>query len=109
MLGVGFPGVALRCRFIAAISALIVVEQIIEKTDGVPLFVEELTRAVLEQPQSQGLGDPLGGHPNLPVPATLHVLEGAGVKLLSLEEIKAALALDRPENLQRVIAAQEKG
>jgi predicted ATPase len=52
-----------------------VVEQIVAKTDGVPLFVEELTKMVLEsgllQEQDEGyaLTGPL--HP-LAIPATLH-------------------------------------
>ncbi len=39
-----------------------VLEQIIEKTDGVPLFVEELTKTILESGQMTGAG----------IPATLH-------------------------------------
>ena len=36
-----------------------VLEQILAKTDGVPLFVEELTRTVLEFGPAQGRGRPL--------------------------------------------------
>jgi class 3 adenylate cyclase len=52
-----------------------VVQQIVAKTDGVPLFVEELTKTVLESgvlretPESYELTDPL---PPLAIPATLH-------------------------------------
>src|SRR5262249_14665278 len=52
-----------------------VVEQIVAKTDGVPLFVEELTKMVLEsgllreQAQHYELTGPL---PPLAIPATLH-------------------------------------
>jgi TOMM system kinase/cyclase fusion protein len=52
-----------------------VVEQIVAKTDGVPLFVEELTKMVLEsgllqeQEERYALTDPL---PPLAIPATLH-------------------------------------
>ena len=49
-----------------------IVEEIAERTDGVPLFVEELTKAVLESgaPSPAALsGVP---HPALSVPATLH-------------------------------------
>jgi class 3 adenylate cyclase/predicted ATPase len=51
-----------------------VVEQIIAKTDGIPLFVEELTKAVLEsgllveEGEGYGLAGPL---PPLAIPATL--------------------------------------
>ena len=40
-----------------------VVQQIVVKTDGVPLFVEELTKSVLES------GSPSGRHPRLAPPA----------------------------------------
>lgn len=46
-----------------------VMRQIIGKTDGVPLYVEELTRAVLTSEQG---GDQSGELPPLTVPATLH-------------------------------------
>ncbi|HEX5507733.1 MAG TPA: adenylate/guanylate cyclase domain-containing protein [Pseudolabrys sp.] len=52
-----------------------VLTQILARTDGVPLFVEELTRAVLESGQLQErsggyvLGHPL---PSLAIPMTLH-------------------------------------
>jgi predicted ATPase len=47
-----------------------VVEEIVERTDGVPLFVEELTKAVLERGAAATLSAiPLS---SLSVPATLH-------------------------------------
>ena len=52
-----------------------VVEQVVPKTDGVPLFVEELTKMVLEsgllqeQAERYALAGPL---PPLAIPATLH-------------------------------------
>src|SRR5712691_640167 len=52
-----------------------IVEQVVAKTDGVPLFVEELTKMVLEsgllqeQPERYELIGPL---PPLAIPATLH-------------------------------------
>jgi DNA-binding response OmpR family regulator/class 3 adenylate cyclase/predicted ATPase len=48
--------------------------QIISKTDGVPLFVEELTKAVLESGEFQGAGNQLiavGSVPPLAIPTTL--------------------------------------
>jgi class 3 adenylate cyclase/predicted ATPase len=50
-------------------------EQILSKTDGVPLFVEELTKTVLELREIQEAGDRyvvVGGLPALAIPATLH-------------------------------------
>jgi class 3 adenylate cyclase/tetratricopeptide (TPR) repeat protein len=52
-----------------------VVEQVVAKTDGVPLFVEELTKMVLEsgllqeRPERYALTGPL---PSLAIPTTLH-------------------------------------
>jgi DNA-binding response OmpR family regulator/class 3 adenylate cyclase/predicted ATPase len=49
--------------------------QIISKTDGVPLFVEELTKSVLESGLLQEAGDRLitvGPLPPLAIPTTLH-------------------------------------
>jgi class 3 adenylate cyclase len=52
-----------------------VVTEIVERTDGVPLFVEELTRAVLERAgQDNRVSAVLAASPlpNLAIPATLH-------------------------------------
>ena len=46
--------------------------KVVERTDGVPLFVEELTKAALESgTQSAGALSSVP-HPGLSVPATLH-------------------------------------
>ncbi|MEY9128494.1 adenylate/guanylate cyclase domain-containing protein [Bradyrhizobium yuanmingense] len=50
-----------------------IVNEIAERTDGVPLFVEELTKAVLEtSPQSIARAISFAPLPGLAVPATLH-------------------------------------
>jgi predicted ATPase len=52
-----------------------VVEQIVAKTDGVPLFVEELTKTVLESGLLEDAGDSYvlsGPLPPLAIPSTLH-------------------------------------
>jgi predicted ATPase len=52
-----------------------VVEQIVAKTDGVPLFVEELTKMVLESgllQEREEHYDLTGSLPPLAIPATLH-------------------------------------
>jgi predicted ATPase len=49
-------------------------EQIIEKADGVPLFIEELTKAVLESERVHNVGDwniAADSIPHLAVPPTL--------------------------------------
>ena len=49
-----------------------IVEEIAERTDGVPLFVEELTKAVLESGSQAPAALSSVPHPGLAVPATLH-------------------------------------
>jgi predicted ATPase len=50
-----------------------VVDEIVERTDGVPLFVEELTKAVVEASADRGHGSISAVPPSsLVVPATLH-------------------------------------
>ena len=52
-----------------------VVEEIVEKTEGVPLFVEELTRMVLESPlleERDGRYVLTSALPSLAIPSTLH-------------------------------------
>jgi class 3 adenylate cyclase/predicted ATPase len=52
-----------------------VLERIVERTDGVPLFVEELTKTVLESGLLADVGDRYelaGPPPPLAIPATLH-------------------------------------
>ena len=52
-----------------------IVKEIVERADGVPLFVEELTRAVLESADRDNRVDAVFGAsplPNLAIPATLH-------------------------------------
>ncbi len=52
-----------------------VLHQIVIKTDGVPLFVEELTKMVVESglfPHDQGQEEPSGRLSPLSIPATLH-------------------------------------
>jgi hypothetical protein len=51
-----------------------VIDEIIERTDGVPLFVEEVTKAVLEAETTAPARDRVAAIPPAPlaVPATLH-------------------------------------
>ena len=59
---------------VAAFAALPpeMVEEIVERTDGVPLFVEELTKAVLEAGTQGAAALSSVPHSALSVPATLH-------------------------------------
>ncbi|WP_158502466.1 protein kinase [Vitiosangium sp. GDMCC 1.1324] len=63
------------------------VEQLVARTDGIPLFVEELTRMVVEQ-QGRGETSPEDDLP--PIPATLH--ESLQVRLAQLPPRTKALA-----------------
>src|SRR5262245_39089939 len=71
-----------------------VVEQVVAKTDGVPLFVEELTKMVLEsnllqeQEEQYELSGPL---PPLVIPATLH--DSLMVRLDRLATVKSLAQL----------------
>jgi predicted ATPase/class 3 adenylate cyclase len=71
-----------------------VVEQVVSKTDGVPLFVEELTKMVLEsgllqeQEERYALRGPL---PPLAIPATLH--DSLMARLDRLATVKALAQL----------------
>src|SRR5213594_2371346 len=71
-----------------------VVEQIVAKTDGVPLFVEELTKMVLEsgllqeREERYELTGPLAP---LAIPATLH--DSLMARLDRLTTVKAAVQL----------------
>ena len=49
-----------------------IIDEIAERTDGVPLFVEELTKAVLEADVQASAALTLMPHHGLSVPATLH-------------------------------------
>jgi class 3 adenylate cyclase len=49
-----------------------IVQEIAERTDGVPLFIEEVTKAVLESDPKAATALSAVPHPKLSVPATLH-------------------------------------
>ena len=93
-----------------------VVEQIVAKTDGVPLFVEELTKMVLEsgllqeQDERYALTGPL--HP-LAIPATLHDSLMARLDRLAavkaLAQLGATLGREFSYGLLRAVAPWEEG
>jgi class 3 adenylate cyclase/predicted ATPase len=71
-----------------------VLEQIIKKTDGIPLFVEELTKMVLESGllrQETGRFELRGPLPPLAIPATLH--DSLIARLDRLAEVKEVAQL----------------
>ena len=93
-----------------------VVEQIVTKTDGVPLFVEELTKMVLEsgllqeQDERYALTGPL--HP-LAIPATLHDSLMARLDRLAavkaLAQLGATLGREFSYALLHAVAPWEEG
>jgi len=89
-----------------------VVEEIVERTDGVPLFVEELTRAVLERAdQDNPVAAVLSASslPALAVPATLHAsliarLDRIGAAAKEVAQIGAVLGREFSYELIQAVA-----
>ncbi len=86
-----------------------VYDQIISRTDGVPLFVEELTKTVLESGQLHAVGDryiAIAPLPSLAIPATLHDSLIARLdRLASIKEIAQIGAALGREFSYRLLAA----
>jgi class 3 adenylate cyclase/predicted ATPase len=86
-----------------------VVEQIVARTDGVPLFVEELTKTVLESGLLTDAGDRYelsGPLPPLAIPATLHDSLLARLdRLAPVKEVAQTAAVIGREFSQAVLAA----
>ncbi len=73
-----------------------IAEEIAERTDGVPLFVEELTRAVIESGPEAPAAVSSIPHPAMSVPATLHAslmarLDRLGPAARDVAQIGAAI------------------
>src|SRR5271163_3471168 len=77
-----------------------VVDEIVERTDGVPLFVEELTKAVVETGADRGYASISAVPPSsLAVPATLHAsllgrLDRLGPSAKTVAQVGAAIGRD---------------
>jgi class 3 adenylate cyclase/tetratricopeptide (TPR) repeat protein len=86
-----------------------IVEQIVARTDGVPLFVEELTKAVLESGLLQDAGDHYelsGPLPPLAIPTTLHDSLMARLdRLASIKEVAQIGAVIGREFSHELLAA----
>ncbi len=85
-----------------------VVAEIVERTDGVPLFVEELTKAVLEGGNTGTVLSRVGGTA-LSVPATLHAslmarLDRLGSAAKEVAQVGAALGREFSYELLAAIA-----
>ena len=89
-----------------------IAEQIVERTDGVPLFVEELTKAVVESGMLTDAGDrytAAGPMPVLAIPSTLHASLLARLDRLApvqeVAQIGAALGRQFSHELISAVAA----
>ena len=74
-----------------------VIEQVVARTDGVPLFVEELTKTVLESgllQEREAHYELRGPLPPLAIPATLH--DSLMARLDRLAAVKVMAQLGRP-------------
>ena len=92
-----------------------VLDQIVARTDGVPLFVEELTKAILESGLLREAGDRfelLGPVPPLAIPATLHGSLMARLDHLApvkeVAQIGAAIGRDFSHELVAAVASHEE-
>jgi class 3 adenylate cyclase/predicted ATPase len=94
-----------------------VVEEIVERTDGVPLFIEELTRAVLERTDQDNRvvavlsANPL---PALAVPSTLHAsliarLDRIGAAAREIAQIGAVIGREFSYELIEPVAQRSEG
>ena len=90
----------------------VVLDQIVVRTDGVPLFVEELTKVVLESGLLEDVGDHFvlrGDLPPLAIPSTLHdsltarLDRSAPVK--DIAQIGAAIGREFPHRLLAKVAS----
>ncbi|MCP1746652.1 tetratricopeptide (TPR) repeat protein [Bradyrhizobium japonicum] len=71
-----------------------IVEQILSRTDGIPLFIEELTRTLLEQELLREASDsdgPEQSRPSLAIPATLQASLAARLDLLGAAKDVASI------------------
>src|SRR5262249_50244976 len=106
-------GAALVERVIGNRAALpaAIIDEIVERTDGVPLFVEELTKAVVEAGASDGGAGVIAGAPRpvLAVPATLHAslmarLDRLGSAAKKVAQIGAAIGREFSYDLLTAVA-----
>jgi class 3 adenylate cyclase len=95
-------GVTLVHRLAGNLGALPpdIVDEIVERSDGVPLFVEELTKAVVEAGADRGYASISAVPPSsLAVPATLHAsllgrLDRLGPSAKNVAQVGAAIGRD---------------
>ncbi len=92
-----------------------IVDEIVERTDGIPLFVEELTKAVLEAGAGDGGQQIVAATPRsaLAVPATLHAsllarLDRVGSSAKEIAQIGAAVGREFSYELIQAVSALDE-
>jgi class 3 adenylate cyclase/tetratricopeptide (TPR) repeat protein len=90
-----------------------IIEEIIERTDGVPLFAEELTKAVLEAGDCAPTTVSSVPPPSLAVPTTLYAslmarLDRLGPVPKELAQIGAAIGREFPLDLMARVASRDQ-
>ena len=89
-------------------------QDIVERTDGIPLFVEEMTKAVLEAGGEEGAERAVAGIPSssIAVPATLHASLMARLDRLGpakeVSQIGAAIGREFSYTLLEAVAGKPK-
>lgn len=88
------------------------VNEIVERTDGVPLFAEELTKAVLEAGNSKAAARTLASMPVHTVPATLYASLMARLDRLGsareIAQIGAAIGRECPHEMLAAVSGQSE-
>jgi predicted ATPase len=90
-------------------------QDIIDRTDGIPLFVEEMTKAVLEAESGSEAQRTIAAHPPpaLTVPATLHAslmarLDRLGGPAKEIAQVGAAIGRDFSHELLAAVARRSE-
>jgi class 3 adenylate cyclase len=87
-------------------------QDIIERTDGIPLFVEEMTKAVLETGIEAAAARPISMAPGIAVPASLHASLMARLDRLGpakeIAQIGAAIGREFSHRLIAAVAGRPK-
>ena len=91
-------------------------QDIVERADGIPLFVEELTKAVMEAGADDGGAGKMASsapHPGLNVPATLHAslmarLDRLGAMAKEIAQVGAAIGREFSYELLRLVAQRSE-
>lgn len=86
--------------------------EIVARADGIPLFLEELTKSVLESSTSDGVGGPFSGSPRQTIPDTLQALLFARIDRLGqgkeVAQIAAVVGREFPLDILKIVGGIEE-